>query len=119
MPGYVDGYLMPIPKKSLDAYLRIARAAGRIWREHGALQYVECVGEDLAPRGVVPFTRSLRTRRGETVIFAFVVYRSRAHRDRVNRKVMNDPRIAAMGSQSMPFEPKRMVYGGFEVRVDA
>jgi uncharacterized protein YbaA (DUF1428 family) len=119
MARYVDGFVLPLPRKNVAAYRRIARRAGRIWREHGALEYRECVGDDLHPKETVPFTRGVKARPGETVVFAWVVYKSRAHRDRVNAKVMKDPRIAKMDPKSMPFDVKRMVYGGFRVLVDA
>ena len=121
MARYVDGYLLPIPKKHLATYKKIASGAGRIWREHGALQYVECAGDDLAAKGVASFPRMLKGKPAETVVFAFVVYKSRAHRDRVNKKVMNDPRITAMGEgmpEALKGMMKRMVYGGFAAIVD-
>jgi uncharacterized protein YbaA (DUF1428 family) len=114
---YVDGFLLPLPKKNLQAYRRLAQKAGRIWREHGALEYCECVGDDLGVKMGVPFPRTIKVKRGETVVFSWIVYRSRAHRDRVNRKVMKDPRIRAM-TNSMPFDYRRMAYGGFRVLVD-
>ena len=117
---YVDGYILPVPKAKIAAYRRIAQKAGRIWREHGALDYKECVGDDLNVKWGVPFPRNMKLKSGETVIFAYVVFKSRAHRDRVNAKVMKDPRLAAsMEASSMPFDVKRMVYGGFKVIVDA
>jgi uncharacterized protein YbaA (DUF1428 family) len=117
---YVDGYVLPVPKKSLQAYRRIAQKAGKIWREHGALDYKECVGDDLNVKWGVPFSRNMKLKPGETVVFAYVVFKSRAHRDRVNAKVMKDPRLAAsMEASAMPFDTKRMVYGGFKVLVDA
>jgi uncharacterized protein YbaA (DUF1428 family) len=118
---YVDGYVLPLPKKNLQAYRRIAQTAGKIWREHGALDYKECVGEDLKETHcTVPFTKMMRLKPGETVVFAYIVFKSRAHRDRVNAKVMKDPRLAAsMADAPMPFDSKRMVYGGFQVLVDA
>jgi len=96
MPLYVDGYVAPVPKRKIAAYRRIAQRAGKIWREHGALEFRECVGDDLAVKGLVPFPRLARAKPGETVLFSWVVYRSRAHRDRVNKKVMKDPRMAKM-----------------------
>ncbi|MGH9361009.1 MAG: DUF1428 domain-containing protein [Thermoanaerobaculia bacterium] len=115
MPRYVDGYVLPVPKSKLEAYRRLARKAGRIWREHGALEFRECVGEDLKVKGLVPFTRLVKAKPGETVFFSWIVFKSRADRDRVNAKVMKDPRIAKMGPpESMPFDSKRMAYGGFE-----
>jgi uncharacterized protein YbaA (DUF1428 family) len=116
---YVDGYVLPVPKKNVQAYRRIAQKAGKVWREHGALEYRECVGEDLDVKMGMPFPRLLEVRPGETVVFAWVVFKSRAHRDRVNAKVMKDPRLADMDPKSMPFDIKRMVYGGFDVLVEA
>ena len=122
MALYVDGYVLPVPTKYVQAYRRIARAAGKIWREHGALEYRECVGDDLKPKlmkGVSPFARGVRLKRGETVVFSWIVFRSRADRDRVNAKVMKDERLAKMmESTKMPFDMKRMLYGGFKVLVD-
>jgi len=117
---YVDGYVLPVPKKNLQAYRRIAKKAGRIWREHGALECRECVGDDLNVKWGVPFPRMIKFKRGETVIFSWIIFKSRAHRDRVNGKVMKDPRLAKMMvPKSMPFDHKRMVYGGFKILVDA
>ena len=116
---YVDGFVLPIPKRKLQAYRRIAQKAGRVWREHGALEYRECVGDDLHIKGVLPFPRLVRLKPGETVAFSWIVYKSRAHRDRVNAKVMKDPRLAKMmDPKAMPFDMKRMVYGGFKTLVD-
>jgi uncharacterized protein YbaA (DUF1428 family) len=115
--AYVDGFVLPVPRKNLPAYRRIALKAGRIWQEHGALEYRECVGDDLDVKMGRSFPRQLRLKRGETVVFSWIVYRSRAHRDQVNAKVMSDPRMAGM-DEDMPFEVKRMVYGGFETVVD-
>jgi len=116
---YVDGFVIPIPKKKVEEYRRIARKAGRIWLEYGALEYRECIGEDLDNPMGDSFPRRMRVKRGETVAFSWIVYRSRAHRDRVNRRVMKDPRLAAMmDPDDQPFELKRMVYGGFETIVD-
>ena len=114
---YVDGFVLPIPKKNVAAYRRLARKAGRVWREHGALEYRECVGDDLDIKGVVPFSRTMRLKPGETAVLAWIVYKSRAHRDRVNAKVMKDPRMATP-PKTMPFDVRRMVYGGFKVIVD-
>lgn len=118
MPKYVDGYVLPLPKKNIAAYRRMAQQAGKVWRDHGALEYRECVGEDLAVKWGLTFPRQLKLKRGETVVFAWIVFKSRAHRDRVNAKVMNDPRLAEM-PMAMPFDMKRMVYGGFTVLVEA
>lgn len=115
--SYVDGFVIALPKKKVEAYRRIASAAGKVWMEHGALQYVECVGEDLNVKGVLPFPRLAKTKPGETVIFSWIRYNSRAHRDRVNKKVMADPRITN-GPQEMPFDMKRMAYGGFKAIVE-
>jgi len=119
MARYVDGFVLPIPKKNVQAYRRIAQQAARVWREHGALEYRECVGDDLKVKGVVPFPRLARCKPGETVVFAWIVYKSRAHRDRVNAKVMADPFMANMAPKSMPFDVKRMAYGGFSTLVEA
>jgi uncharacterized protein YbaA (DUF1428 family) len=117
---YVDGYVLAVPKKNLAAYRRMAARAGTIWREHGALDYKECAGDDLKVKFGVPFPRQMKIKTGETVVFSYIVFNSRAHRDRVNAKVMKDPRLAdSMDSKSMPFDVKRMVYGGFKVLVDA
>ena len=117
--GYVDGYVLPVPKKNLKAYRRIAQQAAKLWLEHGALDYKECVGDDLTTKMGVPFPKYAKVKAGETVIFAYILFKSRAHRDRVNAKVMKDPRINDMcDPKDMPFDPKRMVYGGFKVLVD-
>jgi uncharacterized protein YbaA (DUF1428 family) len=116
---YADGFVIPIPKKNVETYRRIAKAAGKIWCDHGALEYREAVGEDLKVKMGLPFTRLAKVKPGETVIFSWIVYKSRAHRDRVNAKVMKDPRMQKMMKQgSMPFDVKRMAYGGFEIIVD-
>lgn len=119
MARYVDGFVVPVPKKNVEAYRRMSQKAGRIWREYGALEYRECVGDDLTIKGVASFRRFIKVKPGETVVFAWIVYRSRAHRDRVNAKVMKDPRLASMDPKSMPFDSRRMVYGGFKVFVEA
>jgi len=116
--AYVDGFVLPVPTKNIAAYKRIAQKAGKIWREHGALEYRECVGDDLDTKFGVPFARTVKAKRGETVLFAWIVYKSRAHRDRVNAKVMKDPRLT-LEQNAMPFDVKRMVYGGFKILVDA
>jgi uncharacterized protein YbaA (DUF1428 family) len=119
MARYVDGFVLPVPKRSLDAYRRMARKAGKIWREHGALEYRECVAEDVKKGEITSFPQSVELKRGETVVFAWIVYKSRAHRDRVNAKVMADPRLAEqMDSKAMPFDTQRMIWGGFDVIVD-
>jgi uncharacterized protein YbaA (DUF1428 family) len=120
MPRYVDGFVLPIPTKNIAAYRRMARKASAIWREHGALEYRECVGENLNVKVGMPFPRGIGAKRGETVVFAWIVYSSRAHRDRVNAKVMADPRLARMmEGKQMPFDVARMLFGGFQVIVEA
>lgn len=117
--AYVDGFVLPLRKKDLPVYRRMARAAGKVWREHGALEYREWVGEDLKVKMALPFPRLLKLKPGETVVFAWIVYKSRDHRDRVNAKVMKDPRLAKMCELGpMPFDPKHMAYGGFKTLVD-
>jgi uncharacterized protein YbaA (DUF1428 family) len=120
LPGYADGFLLAVPKGKLPAYKAMARKASRIWKDHGALQYRECAGDDLEVKGTAPFPPAVKARKGETVVLAWILYRSRAHRDRVNKSVMEDPRIAAMcGMKDLPFDVKRMLYGGFRVIVEA
>ena len=120
MAQYVDGFLLPVPKRNLAAYVRMSKKAGKIWMDNGALEYRECAGEDLDVKMGVPFPRAVEVEKGETVVFSWIVYKSRAHRDRVNAKVMKDPRMAKMmDPKAMPFDVKRMFYGGFEVIVDA
>lgn len=119
---YVDGFVIPIPKRNVTKYQRMARKAGKIWREHGAIDYHECVGDDLAPKmpGMTfppPFPTHLGLKRGETVVFAWITFRSRAHRDRVNAKVMKDPRILKMMDAEPLMDEKRMLYGGFKTIV--
>ena len=118
--AYVDGFLLPVPKKNVQTYRRLAQRAGKVWREYGALEYRECVGDDLDVKGLVPFPRTLKLKPGETVVFSWIVFKSRAHRDRVNAKVMKDPRLAKMmqDPKLMAFDLKRMAYGGFKVLVD-
>lgn len=115
--NYVDGFVLPVPRKKVEAYLKIARKAGKVWKDHGALEYRECVGDDLEIKGVVSFLKLAKAKPDETVIFAWIVYKSRAHRDKVNAKVMQDPRIAAMGTEEMPFDMKRLACSGFQMMV--
>ena len=116
---YVDGYVLPVPKKNLPAYRRMAAKAGKVWREHGALEFRECVGEDLKTKKIKSFPSLVKPKPGETVVFSWIVFKSRAHRDAVNAKVMKDPRLSEMmDMKAMPFDSKRMAYGGFEVIVD-
>jgi uncharacterized protein YbaA (DUF1428 family) len=115
---YVDGFLLPVPKKKLDAYRRMAQKAGKVWKELGALEFRECVGEDLNVKMGAPFPRRIKLKPGETVVFSWIGFRSRAHRDQVNAKVMKDPRLAKMcDPRHMPFDVKRMTYGGFKLLV--
>jgi uncharacterized protein YbaA (DUF1428 family) len=117
---YVDGYVLPVPKKNLPAYRRMAQKAGKIWREYGALQFCECVGDDLKVKMAASFPRTIKLKSNEVVVFSWIVFKSRAHRDSVNAKVMKDRRlIKMMDPKAMPFDSKRMVYGGFKVVVDA
>jgi uncharacterized protein YbaA (DUF1428 family) len=118
---YVDGFVIPIPKKNLEYYRQMARKAGKVWMEYGAVEYRECVGEDLGVKAGMgkSFPKLAAAKPGETVVFSWIVYKSRAHRDRVNAKVMKDPRITKMiNEDEMPFDAKRMAYGGFETLVD-
>ncbi|MEW6156871.1 MAG: DUF1428 domain-containing protein [Verrucomicrobiota bacterium] len=116
--SYVDGYVLPLPKKNVAAYKRLAQAAAKLWIDHGALEYRECIGEDLNTKCLVPFPRMVKVKPGETVVLAWIVFKSRAHRDRVNDKVMKDPRLAKMmEGKPVPFDCKRMAYGGFDVLV--
>jgi len=118
--NYVDGFVLPVPKKNLAAYRRMATKASKIWREHGALEYCECIGDDLAVKFGMPFPKGIQTKPGETVVFAYIVYKSRAHRDKVNANVMKDPRIANLcDPKDMPFDCQRMLYGGFQTMVAA
>jgi uncharacterized protein YbaA (DUF1428 family) len=117
---YVDGFLLPLPKKNVKLYRRIAQQAGKIWRKHGALEFRECVGDDLKTKMGMPFPRTVKLKPSETVVFSWIVFKSRTHRDSVNKKVMKDPRMAKMmEKEPMPFDVKRMAYGGFKVLVDA
>ncbi|HXF49672.1 MAG TPA: DUF1428 domain-containing protein [Verrucomicrobiae bacterium] len=116
---YVDGFVLPVPKKKLTLYRRIAQKAGKVWRDHGALDYKECAGDDLKVKGLTPFPRLARLKPGETVFFSYIVYKSKAHRNQVNARVMKDPRMdKMMDPKKMPFDLKRMAYGGFKVVVD-
>lgn len=115
MSRYVDGFVLPVPKANLAAYRRMARKAGKVWREHGALEYIECVADDIKPGKHTSFPQSVKLKPDETVVFAYVVYKSRAHRDRVNAMVMKDPRLASMmDPKALPFDGKRMFWGGFK-----
>ena len=114
----VDGFVLPLPKRNLKAYRRLSTKAGKIWREHGAVDYWECVADDVKPGKVTSFPRSVKLKSGETVLFSWIVFKSRAHRDQVNAKVMTDPRLAdMMDGKVAPFDAKRMIYGGFKALV--
>lgn len=116
---YVDGFIVPVPKKKVEAYRRLARKAGKIWKEYGALEFKECIADDVKKGKWTSFPRSVKLKRNETVMFSYIVYKSRKDRDRINAKVMKDSRIAGMDMKDMPFDGKRMIYGGFKVLVDA
>src|ERR1700675_3149015 len=112
---YVDGYVLPVPKKNLQAYRRMAQKAGKVWRDHGALEFIECVADDVKPGKWTSFPRSVKLKRNETVVFSYIVYKSRAQRDSINAKVMKDPRLAdMMNLKTIPFDAKRMIWGGFK-----
>jgi uncharacterized protein YbaA (DUF1428 family) len=116
---YVDGYVLPVPKKNLQAYRRMAQQAGKVWRDHGALEYTECVADDVKPGKLTSFPQSVKLKPGEIVVFSWIVFKSRAHRDRVNGKVMKDPRLVnMMDPKALPFDGKRMFWGGFKVLVE-
>ena len=118
--AYVDGYVLVVPKKNIAAYRRMAHKAGKVWREHGALEFRECVGDDLKIKGVdTSFPKLMKVKAGETVFFSWIVFKSRKDRDRVNAKVLKDPRLGSMmDPKAMPMDPKRMVFGGFKPLVD-
>ena len=119
MPHYVDGFVVPVPIRNLAAYRRMARKCGKVWIEHGALQYRECVADDVKPGKQTSFPQSVKLKADETVVFSWIVYRSRKHRDSVNAKVMSDPRLASMmDPKAMPFDAKRMFWGGFKGMVE-
>ncbi len=116
MPNYIDGFVLPVPKKNLKAYRKLAKEAAKIWMDHGALQFFECVGEDLDTKWAVPFPKLVKPKKGETVMFSWIMFKSRAHRDKVNKAVMSDPRLKC-DPNAMPFDCARMATGGFEVLV--
>lgn len=116
---YVDGFVLAVSKRNIDAYRRMAKLGAKIWREHGALDFRECIGDDLAVKMGMPFPKMMKLKPKETVVFSWITFKSRAHRDSVNAKVMKDPRLGDMDPKSMPFDMKRMAYGGFKIIVDA
>ncbi|UUZ75645.1 DUF1428 domain-containing protein [Polaromonas sp. P1(28)-13] len=119
MARYIDGFVVPVPHKNVDAYRRMARKAGKVWREYGALEYIECLADDVKPGKVTSFPQSVKLKAGETVVFSWIVYKSRKHRDNVNAKVMKDPRLAdMMNPKKLPFDGKRMFWGGFKTFVE-
>ncbi|MFZ2509189.1 MAG: DUF1428 domain-containing protein [Steroidobacteraceae bacterium] len=117
--SYADGFVLPVPRRNLAAYRQMARKAGKVWREHGALQYVECVADDVKPGKYTSFPQSVKLKRGEVVVFSWILYRSRKQRDRVLAKVMKDPRLKKMmDPKAMPFDARRMFWGGFKSIVE-
>lgn len=117
--NYVDGFVVPVPSKNLAEYKKMSRLMGKVWRDHGALEYRECVADDVKSGKLTSFPQSVMLKRGEVVVFSWIVYKSRAHRDKVNTAGMKDPRIAKlMDPTKMPFDGKRMFFGGFKVMID-
>ncbi|KRE87007.1 RNA signal recognition particle [Rhodanobacter sp. Soil772] len=117
--SYVDGFVVPVPQQNLAAYRTMARKAGKVWREHGALAYVECVADDVHPGKLTSFPQAVKLKDGEVVVFSWIVYRSRKDRDRINKLVMADPRLASMmDPKALPFDGKRMFFGGFKTIVE-
>lgn len=117
--NYVDGFVVPVPQDQLPAYKKMAQKAGKVWMEHGALQYVECVADDVKPGKRTSFPQSVKLKDGEVVVFSYIVYKSRRDRDRINKLVMSDPRLAdMMDPKSLPFDGKRMIFGGFKTIVE-
>ena len=114
MANYVDGFVLPVPKKNVEKYKKIAKLAGKIWKEHGALEYIECMADDVKPGKWTSFPQSVKLKAGEVVFFSWIVYKSRKQRDSILKKVMADPRLKDMGPEMMPFDGKRMIYGGFK-----
>jgi uncharacterized protein YbaA (DUF1428 family) len=116
--AYVDGFVVPVPKKNIAAYRRLSMKMGKIMKEYGALEYVECVADDVKPGKLTSFPQSVKLKPNETVVFAYIVFKSRAQRDRINAKVMKDPMFAGMDMSKMPFDGKRMFFGGFKTLVE-
>jgi uncharacterized protein YbaA (DUF1428 family) len=117
--SYVDGFVLPVPKKKLGAYWKMAKLAAKVWKDHGALEYVECVADDVKPGKSTSFPQSVKLKRGEVVVFSYIVYKSRADRDRCMKKVMTDKRLTKMmDPKTMPFDGKRMFWGGFKAKVE-
>ena len=119
MSMYVDGFVVPVPKDKLDAYKRLAKRAGKIWMEYGAVQYIECAADDVKPGKSTSFPQAVKLKEGEVVVFSWIVYKNKRDRDRINKKVMSDPRLAdMMDPKNMPFDGKRMFWGGFKSIVE-
>ncbi|MGH8513393.1 MAG: DUF1428 domain-containing protein [Gammaproteobacteria bacterium] len=119
MSRYVDGFVLPVPKDNMDAYRQLARRAGEIWREHGALEYIECVADDVKPGEITSFPQAVKLEDNEVVVFSWIVYESRERRDEINAKVMADPRLAdMMDPKNLPFDGKRMFWSGFKTIVE-
>ncbi len=117
--SYVDGFVVPVPQKNLAAYRRMARRAGTVWREHGALEYIECVADEVKPGKFTSFPQAVKLKEGEVVVFSWIIYASKRERNRINKLVMADPRLAAMmDPKALPFDGKRMFFGGFKILVD-
>ena len=117
--SYVDGFVLPVARKNIKAYVKMSSKCGKVWREFGALDYRECIGDDLNVKFGLPFPKVVKPKKGETVVFSYILYKSRAHRNAVMKKVMKDPRLAKMMlPKSMPFDVKKMAYGGFKVMVE-
>ena len=117
--SYVDGFVVPVPKKKVKAYVAISKKAGQVWKDHGALEYVECVADDVKPGKWTSFPQSVKLKKDEVVVFSYIIYKSRAARDKCMAKVMKDPRLAdMMDPKKMPFDGKRMFWGGFRMMVD-
>lgn len=115
MASYIDGFVLPVPKTKVKAYLKMAKKAGKIWMDHGAIEYIECIADDVKVGKWTSFPRSVKLKAGETVVISYIIYKSRSHRDKVLKKVMNDPRFKKeMEMENMPFDGKRMIYGGFK-----
>ena len=112
--GYVDGFILPVPRKNLAKYRKLAKLSGKVWREHGAIDYVECIAHDVPAGKITSFAKSVKLKKGEVVFFSWATYKSKAHRDSVMKKVMSDPRLADMVTGIMPFDGMRMFWGGFK-----
>lgn len=118
MAQYIDGFVVPVPKKNLAAYRRVSRLCGKVWKEYGALQYIETVADDVKSGKLTSFPQAVKLKKDEVVFFSWIVYKSRRHRDSVNKKVINDPRIANMDMKTMPFDGKRLIWGGFKTFIE-